>query len=62
MQVMKIYTWLDAADALKVIELLDALREALIEEHAEHIEAMLRDSGQLAETRTDSQQQGELPF
>ena len=62
MQVMKIHTWLDAGDAIKVVESLDALREALLEEHAEDIKAMLRDSSQLSETRTDSKQQWELPL
>lgn len=62
MQVMKLTTWLEADEAMKVIELLDTLREALIEEHGEGIKEMLRESMQSPEVQTDSEQQKELPL
>lgn len=37
MQVIRINAWLSPDDAIKIIELLDALREALVEEHYEGI-------------------------
>lgn len=44
MKVLKLYTWLDASEALKMIELCDVLRDQLIEQYGEQIRQKLREA------------------
>lgn len=62
MQVIRINTWLCAGDAMKMIELLDALREALVEEHHEGITEIMRDHPTQSATVAVDKRQLELPI
>ena len=62
MQVIRINTWLCAGDALKMIELLDALREALVEEHYEGIAEIMQNHTDQSAVVVRDRRQLELPI
>ncbi len=62
MQVIRINTWLCADDAMKMIELLDALREALVEEHHEGIAEIMQNQAEQSAVVARDRRQLELPI
>lgn len=62
MQVIRFNTWLCADDALKIIELLDALREALVSEHYEGIVEIMQHYPEASATTDFDRRQLELPL
>ena len=61
MQIIRINTWLSAADALAIVELLDALRESLVQQHHEGITEMMNEDNRSATVAIDERQL-ELPI
>lgn len=61
MQVIRINTWMSATDALAIIELLDALRESLVQQHSEGITEIMLEDNRSATVAIDERQL-ELPI
>ena len=61
MQVIRINTWMSATDALAIIELLDALRESLVQQHSEGINEIMLEDNRSATVAIDERQL-ELPI
>ena len=62
MQVIRINTWLCADDALKMIELLDALRDALAQEHHQGIAEIMQNHAKQSAVVARDRRQLELPI
>ena len=62
MQVIRINTWLCADDAMKIIELLDALRDALVAEHHEGIVEIMQSHPDRSAAIDFDRRQLELPL
>ena len=61
MQVIRINTWMSATDALAIIEMLDALRESLVQQHSEGINEIMLEDNRSATVAIDERQL-ELPI
>ena len=62
MQVIRINTWLSPGEAMKIIELLDALRESLVEEHYEGIRVIMQVHPNQSASISIDKRQLELPI